>query len=84
MVQLYRWVAMPVVNQKPTKGSDDMVLLGSTSTSYLQSTFMWPWKWPSFFLNITTSQILLSWTALNLFSPPCGCDWSHYWQPAYI
>ena len=42
MVQLYRWAAMPLVNQKPTKGSDDTALLGSTGTSYLQSTFMWP------------------------------------------
>jgi len=42
MVQLYRWAAMPVVNQTPTKGSDDMALLGSTGTSYLQYPFMWP------------------------------------------
>jgi hypothetical protein len=42
MVQLYRLAAMPVVNKNSTKGSNDMALLGSTGTSYLQSTFMWP------------------------------------------
>jgi hypothetical protein len=50
----------------------------------VQSTFMWPWQGPSLFLNITTSQFLLSWNALDPFSLPHGCDWSHYWQPDYI